>query len=228
MERGYLTPKTKRIPPLSQKEIHRIHIDSDPVSRLLWEVNRGYCRIMHRFFWAGIDPLPRTGPAILVCNHQSSVDPFILAATTRRMISFLIADEYYHTPGFRLLFERMGCIPVKRNQQDIAATRKALKALKQGKLLGIFPEGGIEKGDQDLQLGVGYLSLKYKAPVIPAYVYGTPTGHTVRRAMFAPSRSYVLFGPPCLPPADLSGSPERPQIAEWTASIMKAVNDLAS
>jgi len=227
MERRLLYQKIKNNTSIARKAPLRLYVDTDPVSRFLWEINRCYCRIFHRFLWTKADPLPRKGPAILVCNHLSSVDPFILAATTRRMLSFLIAEEYYHTPAFLWIFKRMRCISVKRDQQDIAATRKAIKALKQGKLLGIFPEGGIEKGLQDLRLGVGYLSLKYKVPVIPAFVYGTPAGYSVRKAMITPSRSHVLFGSPCLPAAGLSTKPTREQIAEWTATIMKAVNDLS-
>ena len=58
----------------------RTRIDDDPLSLFLWKLNQCYCRRVHNFSWQEADPLPSQGPAILVSNHRSSVDPFILAA----------------------------------------------------------------------------------------------------------------------------------------------------
>ena len=201
----------------------RVRVDDTPLGYLLWIINRSYCRVFHHFAWGGPDPLPRDGPGILVCNHRSSVDPFILSATTRRIISFLIAEEYYRIPLFRTLFRWMGCIPVKRNQRDTAAVRKALKALEEGRMLCIFPEGGIKRGVENSSLGVGYLCLRSGVPVIPAYVEGTPEAASVWRSLLRHSHSTVRFGNACRPPLRSNSRLDRAHISATTAKIMAAV-----
>ena len=204
----------------------RTRIDDDPLSLFLWKLNRCYCRRVHKFSWQGKDPLPSRGPAVLVSNHRSSVDPFILAAATHRILSFLIAAEYYAIPGPKWLFNWMGCVPVRRGQQEVGAVRNALQALKQGRLLCIFPEGGIDRGFQSPRLGVGYLAWRSGAPVIPACVTGTPRGLSVWRALVTPSQSRVRFGEPVCLPRERPVKPDRKQIAEWTDGITDAIRKL--
>ncbi len=204
----------------------RLRVEDDPLSRLLWEANRLYCKWVHRFCWSGDDPLPRCGPGILVSNHQSSVDPFILAASTRRILSFLIAAEYHEIPGLRWFFRWMHCIPVQRQGADAASVRKALKALKQGRLLCIFPEGGIERGFDRARPGVGYLAWRSGAPVFPACVSGTPRGGSVWRALVTPSRSSVRFGSPLTFAENERGERTRESVSAWTSEILHAVDRL--
>lgn len=202
--------------------------DGDRVSHLLWRINRSYCSRVHRFRWQGGEPLPLEGPAILVCNHRSSVDPFILAATTRRVISYLVAEEYCRIPGTRWFLDWMRCVPVRRDRQDAGAVRRSLAELRGGRLLCVFPEGGIRRGFDNPQLGMGYLSLKSGAPVIPAYVSGTPVSDSVWKALFTPSRSRVIFGAACRPPPDRPERIRREHVVEWTDSLMRALTELKS
>lgn len=204
----------------------RTRVEDDPLSTVLWKLNRLYCRRVHGFSWQEEDPLPRHGPGILVCNHQSSVDPFILAAATRRILSFLVAAEYHAIPGLSWLLGWMGCVPVRRDRQEVAAVRGALFALEQGRLLCVFPEGGIDRGFESPRLGVGYLAWRSGAPVFPASVTGTPKGLSVRRALFTRSRSSVLFGEPLVLPPDRPGRPDRQRIAGLTAQITDAITRL--
>jgi 1-acyl-sn-glycerol-3-phosphate acyltransferase len=203
-------------------------VDEDRLSLFLWNTNRLYCKARHRFSWEGSDPLPERGPAILVCNHRSSVDPFILAATTQRVISYLVAQEYYRIPGFRWFLDWMRCVPVRRDRKDVGAVRRSLTELKNGRLLCIFPEGGISRGFGNPHLGMAYLSLRSGAPVIPAYVSGTPAADSVWKAMFMASRSRVSFGEICRPPRGRPGRIDRKRLVEWTDHLMRAVANLAS
>ncbi len=204
-----------------------LRIDEHPLSHALWTANRLYCKILHRFSWDQPDPLPAQGGCILVCNHRSGVDPFILSACTGRIISFLIAEEYYRIPVCRSLFRWMQCIPVKRDERDVAATRKALKALREGRALCIFPEGGIMRGLEDARLGVGYLCLRSGAPVVPALLMGTPDTPSVGRSLCTPSRSTVRFGTPSYPPTLGQGRLDRTRISEMTAEIMSSIASLS-
>lgn len=203
-------------------------VDEDRFSLLLWKANRLYCRARHRFVWEGPDPIPPSGPAILVSNHRSSVDPFILAATTRRVISYLVAQEYCRIPGVRWFFDWMRCVPVRRDRKDVGAVRRSLAELGNGRLLCIFPEGGIRRGLDHPHLGMGYLSLRSGAPVIPACVSGTPASGSVWKALFTSSRARVSFGTVCRPPPEPARKIERDHVIEWTQHLTRAVTDLIS
>ncbi len=203
-----------------------LRADEHPVDHILWRINAIYCKLFHRFVWQGPDPIPKEGGVLLVCNHRSSVDPFILSASTRRIISFLIAEEYYRIPFLRRLFDRMGCIPVRRNASDASAVRKALRAVKEGHLVCIFPEGGIGKGMDHVKQGVGYLALRSGAPVIPAKITGTPCSRSIWISLLKRSRSSVSFGPPYYPTPVQKATSIRTQIAMVTDTITDTLKAL--
>lgn len=228
MKHEQATRTTPAEPLRPRRRSSGILVDEDRLSLFLWNTNRLYCRVLHRFSWEGSDPFPSKGPVILVCNHRSSVDPFILAATTRRVISYLVAQEYCRIPGFRWFLDWMRCVPVRRDRKDVGAVRSSLSELKNGRLLCVFPEGGISRGFDNPHLGMGYLSLRSGAPVIPAYVSGTPASDSVWKALFLPSHSHVTFGPVCNPPAARRARIGREQVIEWTDHLMRAVTELSA
>jgi len=143
-------------------------------------------------------PLPAKGPAILVCNHTSSLDPVLLQAAAPRVITWMMAKEYMNIPGLRAFLRAIEPIPVERSGRDLAATRGALRALKDGKILGIFPEGRIETAPKllDFQTGVALLAKKSGVPVYPAYLEGSLRGKGMMEAFFFPNRVTLAFGPP--------------------------------
>ena len=142
--------------------------------------------------------LPPSGGAILVCNHTSSLDPVLLQAASPRLITWMMAKEYAYMFGGRWFFEAIEPILVERSGRDLAATRSALRALKDGKLLGLFPEGRIEKSREllDFQTGVALLAMKSGAPVYPAYLDGGQRCKGMVEAFFVPNRITLAFGPP--------------------------------
>lgn len=167
---------------------------------LLWWLNRGYCVAVHRLINFNEAPLPEQGPAILVANHTSPVDNLVLQAGCRRVLGFMVAREFYDAPLIGLFCRILGCIPVRRDGRDLSATREALRALSDGRVLPIFPEGritfasGREFGPG--KPGAAFLTIRSGVPVIPAYIRGTPEEKVVARALLTPSRVRVLYGPP--------------------------------
>lgn len=199
--------------------------------RALWWLNAFYCAFWHRLKVMERDPLPRSGPVILVSNHTCCIDHMLLQASTRRALGFLIAKELYEFWVFRPFCRMIGCIPVRRDGKDVAAMRAALRALKEGRVVPIFPEGritptsGRELGEG--KPGVAFIALHAGAPVIPAYIRGTPETNQVGRSLRTPSHSRLVFGPP----VDLSdllggGKAERDQLEEVTKRIMDAIRAL--
>jgi 1-acyl-sn-glycerol-3-phosphate acyltransferase len=200
--------------------------------KLLWWLNVAYCSFMHRLESNGPAPLPEQGPAILIANHTCGADNLILQAGCHRVLGFLIAKEFYDYWLCRPFCRILNCIPVNRNGRDLSATRAALRALKQGRVVPIFPEGtihptsGREIGEG--KPGAAFIALHARVPVIPAYIRGTPITDVALRALITPSDARVVYGPPI----DLSRDfpPDRPidkeALAEATDRLMGAIRDL--
>lgn len=187
-----------------------------------------YARLWHRWASDKEAPLPATGPAILVSNHTCSADPSFLTAGCGRVLSFLVAREYYHIPLVRSLLEYMRCVPVARTGRDAASVRAALRCLQDGRVVCIFPEGGLNNAGKRTALrsgkaGVALIALRSRAPVYPALITDGPQTSNILRAWLCPSRVRVTFGPPL----DLSpylGRPiDRWLIEEVSRFIMRQV-----
>ena len=166
----------------------------------LWWINQLYVRGMHDLVVEGDDRLPRSGPAILVSNHTCGIDHLILQAGTRRVLGFMIAQEYYDHRLYSPFCKAIGCIPVKRDGRDQTALRAALRALKDGRVVPIFPEGRINPSSglefHEAKQGAAYIALRAGVPVIPAYIRGTPTTNVILKALTTPSHAHATFGEP--------------------------------
>ena len=137
-----------------------------------------YCALWHRLRTNGWAALPSTGPAMLIANHTCGIDHLVLQAGCRRVLGFMIAREYYDWSLIHWFCKRVGCIPVNRDGRDLYATRSALRALSEGRVLPIFPEGRITPSSGrelgEFLPGAAYLAIRSGVPVIPAYIRGTP------------------------------------------------------
>lgn len=137
--------------------------------KLIKGLIHGFCLITHRVKKIGEENIPKEGPYILCGNHTSNWDPVILISCTKRKICFLAKEELFCNRFFIWLAKIFEIFPVKRGKQDIESTKNSLKVLKEGKLLGLFPEGtrnGIAKNGK-AKNGAAYLALKTGVPVIP-------------------------------------------------------------
>lgn len=104
--------------------------------------NRLFCRYYHGLRHNRTKFQAR-GPGIVVANHISGLDPMLIIASSPRPLRFLIASEQYYRFGLNWLFRAIGCIPVDREKNPERAMRDAIKALKQGEIVALFPQGGI-------------------------------------------------------------------------------------
>ena len=165
--------------------------------RLLQAFDVCFARIYHRVNVLSPQRLPKQGPAILICNHVSGLDPMLIQSVCPRLIVWMMAREYYEIPVLRPIFRTVEAIPVDRGGRDLAATRSALRALEAGRILGVFPEGKIEKSRQLLpfQTGVALMALKANVPVYPAYLDGSQRNKTMLQAFLYPNVATLAFGP---------------------------------
>ena len=167
--------------------------ENRPVIRFLQAIDVCFARIYHRVNVHRAHQLPRRGPAIIVSNHISGVDPLLIQAVCPRLIHWMVAKEYTNLPVLSWVFKQIGAIPVERSGRDLASTRAAMRVLADGNVLGVFPEGRIESSRQLLpfQTGVALMAVKTEVPVFPVYLDGTQRGREITEAVLRPCVSSV-------------------------------------
>ena len=115
---------------------------------ILYQITRpiikGIFNILFRPTYIGISNIPSDGRVVLAGNHTSNLDCLLLISSTKRPIHFLAKDELIK--GWKkIIFKNMGIIPVNRRIHDKNALHSAIEVLKEDKVIGIFPEGTINK-----------------------------------------------------------------------------------
>jgi 1-acyl-sn-glycerol-3-phosphate acyltransferase len=171
-------------------------------------------------------PFPDQGPAVVVANHISGLDPLLLVAASHRPLRFLIAREEYQRFGFRWLFKAAGCIPVDRDKRPELAMREALLALKQGEVVAVFPHGRIQepgKPTSKIKGGAVRLAQKQGCKIFPVFIDGIRGhGHTM---LALPLRSEaVLHTLPTMDCADKSYDECMSLLAQLLNAPIKGVN----
>lgn len=193
--------------PVASPGMADLPFDRSLFIRTMHGLNHAYAVAFQRLRVVTSCPLPRDGPAILICNHISGLDPFLLQATCPRIIRWMMAKEYFDIPRTRGLCERLGYIPVARSGRDSASLKAGLRALKQGHILGIFPEGRINDGPGVLpfQPGVALLASRGNAPVVPARLE-MQHFHSMLYPALDSQRPRLTFGSPFVPTGDLDAA----------------------
>jgi len=166
-------------------------------------------RLTFRIRVVGVEHVPLSGPAIVAFNHVSALDGPLLAIelghAIRRESRFVVAAEFFQRPVTGWILRRYDQIPIRRGEHDDRALDAAFGAVKDGSLLAIAPEGGVNPDPPALlriRSGVARIALPTGAPVIPVAVWGSQrrwpkSGFTWRRP-WRP-RLVIVFGEPLLP-----------------------------
>jgi len=211
------SPRTLSVPAKQQSLVYTA----------LNQLNTWVCRLMYRVKPFEESPLPSEGPALIVCDHTSLGDPLVLLATAGRPIRFLMAEEIYSRPHIRWSFEAIRCIPVQRGKRDIKAIRSMLDGLAAQEVIGLFPEGGLDRHRLDEgHPGIGYLAIKSGAPVIPASIVweGPHSVTSMLKTLFVPSKAIVKYGEPLHFPQE--SKPSKDSMQSCTKEIMKQIEAL--
>lgn len=151
------------------------------------------------------------GPHIVAANHRSHVDPVLLGAcfSPRRRIHYMAKEDLFRVPLLATLIKILGAFPVKRGAGDERALAKVEALIREGKIVGMFPEGERQPPEQKdfgrARTGTVRLAMKLKVPVLPVYIEGTEKmlGKGSTRLRRAKLRVRVA------PPLSFSGDPDR-------------------
>jgi 1-acyl-sn-glycerol-3-phosphate acyltransferase len=186
-------------------------------------------RLGFRLEVSGQQHVPSTGPALLVSNHVSVLDPPFVGAAAPRELYFLAKEELFDIPLLGRLIRALNSRPVKRDGSDSRALKTALRLLRDGRAVLVFPEGtrGVEGRLGEGKPGAGMLAVMSGAPVVPVFVSGTGRALPPGRSIPRPTKVRVSFGPPLHCTArDDEGRKER--YREATQEMMRAIAHLQS
>ncbi|MEZ5495249.1 MAG: MFS transporter [Gammaproteobacteria bacterium] len=129
--------------------------------------------IFYRIRAKGLENIPHDGAAVLACNHVSFIDPLILGGYIRRPVRFIMYYKIYNIPVLKWLFKAAKAIPIAGYKEDPEMYEKAFievkKALDEGDLVGIFPEGGLTSDGtiQPFKNGIEKIISETPVDVIP-------------------------------------------------------------
>jgi 1-acyl-sn-glycerol-3-phosphate acyltransferase len=153
----------------------------------------------------GLENIPERGGAILASNHLAVVDSFVLPLVVPRRITFPAKQEYFTQPGIlgrlkKAFFTGVGQIPIDRSGGSAArdAMNTAVRVLREGNLLGIYPEGTrspdgrLYKG----KTGVARMALEADVPVVPVAMIGTDKVNPIGSRMWRPRKVHIRVGEP--------------------------------
>lgn len=146
----------------------------------------------------GKENIPKKGPFILASNHTSYLDPVILGVASPRPLYYLAKISLFKNPVFSSFIQILGAIPLERDSSSPYTLRDALKLIKNGHGVVIFPEGTRSEDGKikDGKGGVGFLSIKSNAPVIPVKIKGTGKALPVKGKFIKPAKVKVIIGQP--------------------------------
>ena len=136
---------------------------------------RLYSKIVYRYKVYGKENIPKEGALLFCGNHTTYFDGPLIIISSPRLMRFMAKQELKGNLLFRYLCYAYDAIYVKRDSKDIGPLKEALKELKNGGCIGIFPEGtrnGMDKNDGKMKNGAAYMALKTGAKVIPIGING--------------------------------------------------------
>lgn len=182
-----------------------------------------YLNLLYRLRIHGSENIPGRKPFIICSNHIKWIDPATVgvAIPARYRIRFMAKKELFSIFIFSFLVRMAGAFPVNREQADYGAIKKAFQLLKEGQVLGLFPEGSrSESGKlQKAYNGAALIAVRSGVPVIPVAIVGP-------YRFLKPLHVYI--GPPfVLPPlVYVSKEDKKAQLDEMSCEIMGKIRDL--
>jgi 1-acyl-sn-glycerol-3-phosphate acyltransferase len=181
------------------------------MSNLAYAMGKALCRtiafltlrrvILHR---ERFDSLP--GGFILACTHLSHLEPIIVSTLVGRQIDWISRLEFYRYHVIAAALRALDAIPLNRQRATHSSFRTAIQRMREGRIVGIFPEGGVALGPDSvlhggpIKHGVCLLAQRSGRPIVPVVVVGTE--HLNRIAPWLPfrhARVRLIFGRPIFP-----------------------------
>lgn len=129
--------------------------------------------LRYKVTYIGRENIPQDGGFIIACNHQSGVDPIILGRGVKRTIHFMAKEELFENEALGIFIKHLNAFPVRRGQGDTTAVEFAEDIVRNGYVLGIFPEGTRSKDFKPARgkSGTALIAKMTGADVLPVSIY---------------------------------------------------------
>ena len=145
----------------------------------------------------------RAGGFLLAANHISHFDPFLISLAVRRKIDWMTMAEFFRPRVLGFLLRAIDAFPAERDRADLKTIRTAIERLKSGRVVGLFPEGGIRDGTRSLlegaplRPGASTLAQIAGLPVLPCVILGSDRLYSKRQWLsFRRTPIWIVFGNP--------------------------------
>jgi 1-acyl-sn-glycerol-3-phosphate acyltransferase len=187
----------------SLSKSYRAPIRVTPLRRFFIFILTPLLKMLAKVSVRGVEHFPVAGGAIVACNHVSFFDGFALQLALPRPIYFMGKEENFKNPFLRFFMYQIGAFPVKRGTYDRGALDQALRILKSGELLGMFPEGTrtYGKGLIEAKGGAAILAIKINCPIVPVALAGT---QNILKRGLKRSEVMVTVCPPVIPDKEIT------------------------
>lgn len=168
---------------------------------LVWKSLQTLARILSTVLFDlkvdGLHHIPARGGALIVCNHQSYLDPILMNVRLRRPLSYLAKAELFDNAFMNWLLRSVGAFPVHQGAGDVGAVRQSIRRLREGWLLNIYPEGARTPTGEigRIEKGVALIDRRAHVPVIPAVICGAFEAWPCYRRFPKPWPIRIQFGP---------------------------------
>ena len=136
-------------------------------------VVRSLFAVLFRFESVGVHNIPSEGGVLICCNHISNFDPISVGIHVKRQVKFMAKAELFEVPVLGWLVRQLGAFPVKRQGVSKESIKTSLKILRDGEILGLFPEGTRNADEAEAaKRGAASFALRSDAAVVPAAIIG--------------------------------------------------------
>ncbi|AIQ64650.1 acyl-phosphate glycerol 3-phosphate acyltransferase [Paenibacillus stellifer] len=180
---------------------------------MIYVICRGLLRLIYAILFPlkliGRENVPDEGGVLLCGNHTSNLDPMTMGIMLKRKVNYMAKAELFNVPVLGWLIRQLGAFPVKRGGVSKESIKTALKLLRGGQVMGIFPEGTRNSDSGIAKKGAATFALRSGAAVVPAAIIGS----------YKPFRRMtVVYGAPI----DLSGFDGGSDSAEAVTDLIMA------
>jgi 1-acyl-sn-glycerol-3-phosphate acyltransferase len=166
-----------------------------------WKFAQVFCRIFTTCCFDlevhGQKHVPRHGGVLLVSNHQSYLDPVLVAVRLERPLNYIAKSELFENRHIARLLRWLNSFPVRQGAGDVGAIRETIARLEAGRALIIFPEGSRTNNGELLPIerGVSLILRRVRVPVIPVVIDGSYQAWPMNQSIFQPRKIQLTYGP---------------------------------
>jgi len=192
--------------------------------RWWWWLSQALSRAVANCFWKfrvfGLENIPRTGGVLLASNHQSFLDPVLVAMVLSREMHFMARRTLFRNPVLRVIIVGYNAFAIDRDSADVKGVKSAIARLEAGNILLVFPEG-TRTGDGSIgrmKPGIGVLAERAAVPIVPVLIEGAHEVWPKSRRFPRLGRISMVSGKP-LDPKTIAGDAIRDAVAGLKGEI---------